>query len=216
MPAGGRSILRRIDRLPRIGTLLAGVALAGAVLTASLGCGGTSACAESVTFGERTYVGTEIQDEDAVMAGDVVGFGLTPPCGDDVGEVEAGGQRQLRSIQGVAPEVALLDGDRDDLVYVAAGRCAGTEGGPALGFCLRERLSFDDRWHSRSAVDADEAEVAGTGVLYTTAGSREVEIVALDGIALERAVSAEEGVWLADGSCYEETDESLTLCLRGG
>jgi Family of unknown function (DUF6281) len=217
MPAGGRSILRRIDRPPRTGTLL-GAALAGVVLLASLGCSsGTSDCAESVTFGERTYVGTDIQEEDAFTAQDVVGFGLTPPCGDDVGEVEAVGQRELVSIEGVAPELALLDGDRDDLVYVATGRCSDAEGWEAFAACLRERLSFRDRWYARAAVEATPAEeAAGQGVLFAPGGDSAVEVAALEGIAPERAVSAAGATWVADGVCYEDAPANLGSCLTGG
>jgi hypothetical protein len=162
----------------------------------------------------RRYVPIQVQQEGAFTPRELVGY-TRVECGDDIGE-----QRRLVSIAAVPAEIALLDGDRDDLMYVAAGRCVDAEGWDAFAACLVERLTFGDRWYSRTELDeVDRGRELGPGVVYTGFESRPVDVAALVGIAPERAlVSAGEPrvVWIADGSCYEGVPEDREACLRNG
>jgi hypothetical protein len=105
---------------------------------------------------------------------------------------------RLRSVAGIVPEVALLDGDGVHL-FVAYGRCGDTEGREAFVACLGTRLSFQDRRYSPAAITAHAAETAGSGVVFADGASHTVDVEALDGIPPERAVATADKVWIADG-----------------
>lgn len=159
----------------------------------------------------RRYVPIQVQQEGAFRPRELVGY-TRVECGDDIGE-----QRRLVSIAAVPAEIALLDGDRDDLMYVAAGRCLGSEGWDSYAACLRERLVFEDRWYTRTKLDGvARGRELGPAVLYTGLEPRSVDVTVLEGIAPEDALATAEGpgtAWIADGSCYDVTTESLSICL---
>jgi hypothetical protein len=187
----------------------------------------SAGCAVIVSFGERRYIATEIHRTGALRSvGVVVGVGTVDPCSDEPGvppDNDFWPPPRLVSVDGIDPEVALLDTQHEEIVYIAIGRCGNLASGwDGYVACLRERLVVRGRLYSRVRFSEDlvhppeQVGAAIPAIKESRDERRPTEVRAIRGVPIERAVSAaadRRDVWVADGYCYDGV-RTLIECLR--
>lgn len=114
----------------------------------------SASCGDSIVFRDQRYLATTTG---VVFQAAGTELGTVPQCG-----VEPQHVVELRRIDGVAPDLALLGAGAPPVVYIAGGRCVGFSSSRDIDRCLHRLLRVGGRAYAESRLDGLKA--AGTGV----------------------------------------------------